>query len=244
MRGSKAAATELAEAEKALAAAEAEHAAVQARLSELAARRGALERALREAKEREGRHTAERERLLRDQAALDADGTAASLDGLRATVATADTAMQSADATAGAARSALATAREEEARLRGPVAEADRKAQRLETEVRTLQKLLAPAAGGRWPAVLDSIAAAKGYETALGAALGDDLDASADPAAPAHWSESGSGESDPALPDGVEPLASHVRGPAALARRLRQIGVVARADGAALRPKLLPGPRL
>ena len=242
--GSKAAATELAEAEKALATAETEHAAVQARLSELAARRGALERALREAKEREARHASERERLQRDQAALDADGTAASLDGLRATVATAEAAMQRADTATGAARNALATAREDEARLRGPVAEADRKAQRLETEVRTLQKLLAPAAGGRWPAVLDSIAAAKGYETALGAALGDDLDASADTGAPAHWSESGDGESDPALPDGIEPLAKHVRGPAALARRLRQIGVVARADGAAVRPKLLPGQRL
>lgn len=242
--GSKAAATELTEAETALTAAEAEHAAVQARLSELAARRGALERAVREAKERETRHAGERERLQRDQANLDADGTAASLDGLRATVATAAAAMQGADAAAAAARSSLAAAREAEAQLRGPLAEEDRKAQRLETEVRTLQKLLAPAAGGRWPAVLDSIAAAKGYETALGAALGDDLDASADPAAPAHWSDGGGGESDPALPDGVEPLAKHVRGPAALGRRLRQIGVVARADGAALRPKLLPGQRL
>ncbi|MCV9939643.1 AAA family ATPase [Boseaceae bacterium BT-24-1] len=242
--GSQAAATELAEAEKSLTVAEAEHAAVQARLSELAARRGALERAVREAKEREARHAGERERLQRDQAVLDADGTAASLDGLRATVATAETAMQGADTATGAARSALAAAREDETRLRGPLAEADRKAQRLETEVRTLQKLLAPAAGGRWPAILDSIAAAKGYETALGAALGDDLDASADPAAPAHWSDGGSGENDPALPDGVEPLAKHVRGPAALGRRLRQIGVVARADGAGLRPRLLPGQRL
>jgi chromosome segregation protein len=242
--GSKAAAAELAEAETALTAAEAEHAALQARLSELAARRGALERAVREAKEREARHAGERERLQRDQAALDADGTAASLDGLRATVETAAAAMQGADAATGAARSALAAAREAEAQLRGPLAEADRKAQRLETEVRTLQKLLAPSAGGRWPAVLDSIAAAKGYETALGAALGDDLDASADPAAPAHWSDGGGGESDPALPDGVEPLAKHVRGPAALGRRLRQIGVVARGDGAGLWPKLLPGQRL
>lgn len=239
-----ASAAALSEAETALAAAEAAHAAVQARLSELSARRGALERAVREAREHEARHGAERERLQRDQAALDADGTAASLGGLRAAVAAAETAMQGADLAAATARSTLAAAREDEARLRGPAAEADRKAQRLETEVRTLQKLLAPAAGGRWPAILDSIAAARGYETALGAALGDDLDASADPAAPAHWSDGGSGEGDPALPDGAEPLASHVRGPAALGRRLRQIGVVARGDGTALRAKLLPGQRL
>ncbi|WP_186420984.1 AAA family ATPase, partial [Bosea sp. CS1GBMeth4] len=74
--GAGTAATALSEAETALAAAETEHAAVQARLSELTARRGALERAVREAREREARHAAERERLQRDQAALDADGTA------------------------------------------------------------------------------------------------------------------------------------------------------------------------
>ncbi len=239
-----AAALELGEAEKLLTTAEAEHAAIQARLSELAARRGALERAIREAKEREARHASEREKLARDQAALDADGTAASLAGLRAGVAGAEAGMQAADAAAGAARTALAGAREEEARLRAPLAEADRKAQRLETEVRTLQKLLAPAAGGRWPAILDSITVAKGYETALGAALGDDLDASPDIAAPAHWLDSGEGGDDPALPDGAEALGSHVRGPAALARRLRQIGVVARGDGARLRARLLPGQRL
>lgn len=240
----KAAAVELADAERLLAAAEAEHAAVQARLSELAARRGALERAVREAREREARHATERERLQRDLSALDADGTAASLDGLRSAVVAGETAMQGADATAGAARAALAAAREEEARLRAPLAEAEKQAQRLETEVRTLQKLLAPASGGRWPAVLDAITVAKGYEAALGAALGDDLDASSDITAPAHWSESGPGESDPALPEGVEALGRHVRGPAALSRRLRQIGVVARADGAVLRAKLLPGQRL
>lgn len=240
----KAAAAELADAERLLTAAEAEHAAVQARLSELAARRGALERALREAKEREARHAGERERLQRDLSALDADGTAASLDGLRAAVAAGETAMQGADAAAGAARTTLAGAREEEARLRAPLAEAEKKAQRLETEVRTLQKLLAPAAGGRWPAVLEAITVAKGYETALGAALGDDLDASSDVTAPAHWSESGPDESDPALPEGTEALARHVRGPAALSRRLHQIGVVDRAEGAALRAKLLPGQRL
>ncbi|WP_332686135.1 chromosome segregation SMC family protein [Bosea sp. (in: a-proteobacteria)] len=238
------AATELAAAEKRLGAAEAEHAAVQQRLSELTARRGALERAIREAKEREGRHAAERDRLLRDQAALDADGTAATLDGLRGDVAAREAAMQGADTAAATARTALANSREEEARLRAPLAEADRTAQRLDTEIRTLQKLLAPATGGKWPAILDAITVAKGYEAALAAALGDDLDASPDLAAPAHWHDTGPGDADPALPEGAAALGRHVRGPAALLRRLRQIGVVARSDGARLRPQLQPGQRL
>jgi len=231
-------------AEAALASAEAEHGAAQAALSELGARRGAMERALREAREREARATSERDRLLRDQAALDAANAATPLDSLRKAVETAETAMRDADAAASAARATLAAAREREAQLRGPLAEADRKAQRLETEIRTLQKLLAPATGGRWPAILDSITVAKGFEIALGAALGDDLDAAGDVSAPTHWRDSGPGVGDPALPEGVEALAQHVRGPAALNRRLSEIGVVARGDGARLREALKPGQRL
>ncbi|RDJ23612.1 chromosome segregation protein SMC [Bosea caraganae] len=238
------AATALKQAEEALAAAEAAHATVQAQLSELSARRGALERALREAKEREARHVAERERVLRDQAALDADNSVAPVEALRAGLAKTEAAMRDADTAASAARTGLAAAREAETRLRAPLAEADRKAQRLETEIRTLQKLLAPAAGDRWPAVLEAIAVAKGFETALGAALGDDLDAASDITAPTHWLDTGEGGADPALPEGVEALARHARAPAALKRRLAQIGVIARADGPRLRDLLKPGQRL
>ncbi len=234
----------LAEAEAALAAAETAHGVLQAELSELSARRGALERALREATEREARHADERERLLRDQAALDGDDVSASLEKLRSGRDSDEARMREADATAAACRSALTAAREAEAQLRAPLAEADRKAQRLETEIRTLQKLLAPAAGGRWPAVIESITVAKGYEAALGAALGDDLDAASDAAAPAHWLDTGAGDGDPALPEGAEALGRHVTGAASLRRRLAQIGVVRREDGGRLRDSLKPGQRL
>ena len=50
--------------------------------------------------------------------------------------------------------------------------------------------------------------------------------------------------SDPALPDGVEPLARYVKAPAQLARRLAQIGVVDRETGARLGPSLKAGQRL
>lgn len=229
------------QAEQALAAAEAEQTAAQAALSDLAARRGALERTLRETREREGRAGAERDKLQRDQAAIEAASTGAPLDGLRQALAVTEAAMQAADTQAAAARAGLAGARESEARMRGPLAEADRKAQRLETEVGTLRKLLAPAAGDRWPAIIEAVRVAKGFEIALGAALGDDLDASADTAAPAHWRETGVGDRDPALPAGVESLALHVKGPPALARRLAHIGVVARAEGENLYARLAPG---
>jgi chromosome segregation protein len=73
----------------------------------------------------------------------------------------------------------------------------------------------------------------KGYETALGAALGDDLDAPVEPAAPIHWAGAPADAGDPVLPAGVVPLSDFIiAAPEAMARRLAQIGVVARADGA------------
>ena len=92
--------------------------------------------------------------------------------------------------------------------------------------------------------MVDSIAVARGFEPALGAALGDDLDASTDAEAPAHRSGLAPAPDDPALPAGVESLADRVEVPAALARRLAQIGVVARDEGKALAALLRPGQRL
>src|SRR5258708_18550646 len=60
-----------------------------------------------------------------------------------------------------------------------------------------------------------------------------------------HWAGAGPDAGDPALPEGVEPLAAHVKAPHELARRLAQIGIVpARADGPRLAALLKPGQRL
>ncbi len=68
--------------------------------------------------------------------------------------------------------------------------------------------------------LLDHLTPAAGYERALGAALGDDLEAGL-----AAWTGAAPHPSDPAPPAGAEPLATHVEAPAALARRLAQIFV-------------------
>ena len=91
---------------------------------------------------------------------------------------------------------------------------------------------------------VDAVSVARGYEAALGAALGDDLDASVDEAAPAHWSMLTPVDEDPSLPAGASPLAARVSAPPALARRLAQVGMVARADGKRLAQELKPGQRL
>ena len=90
--------------------------------------------------------------------------------------------------------------RRSEARSRGPLATAEREAQALETEARTLANLLGAGAARDFPPVVDAIAVARGYEAALGAALGDDLEAPVDEAAPAHWSRVPPDPADPQLP--------------------------------------------
>jgi chromosome segregation protein len=117
-------------------------------------------------------------------------------------------------------------------------------ASRLRTEIDTLGKLLRPTGDLQYPPILDQLAVVPGYELALGAALGDDLDAPAVADAPVHWELTQGGRDDPALPEGVEPLSSYVQGPSELTRRLRQIGLIDRVQGALLRDALKPGQRL
>ena len=117
-------------------------------------------------------------------------------------------------------------------------------ATRLGAEEAGLTKLLAVNESDLWPPLIDAVTVSPGYEKALGAALGEDLNAAADVAAPVHWEVLPPFESAPGLPEGVQPLANFVDAPAALARRLAQIGLVEDADGPRLLSLLRPGQRL
>src|SRR5271166_433602 len=233
------------DAQRRLASAEADLAEAQAASSDLNARRHALGAAAAEEGRRLARLEGDYAGIERELAALRASGADDSERETRA-----EAAAELADALAAAEEATLAAeerhaeAREAEARSREPLAAAERAAQALETEARTLENLLGAMSGREFPPVVDAITVARGAEAALGAALGDDLDAPADEKAPAHWSLVEAEEGDPALPDGVEPLASRVTAPPALRRRLAQIGIVARADGKRLSALLKPGQRL
>src|ERR1700758_3129631 len=124
------------------------------------------------------------------------------------------------EATVQESEAAQVAARAKLEAARAPLAEADKRVQRLETEARTISKLVNGETKNLWPPIIDGVTVAKGYEKALGAALGDDLDAPVDPSAPMRWTNSGVTDGDPALPDGVEALAAHVDAPTELARRL------------------------
>ncbi len=112
------------------------------------------------------------------------------------------------------------------------------------TERETIAKLLARGDEDAYPPAVDFIRVSPGYEAALGAALGDDLEAPIDPEAAVHWRRLDLPAEDHALPADAEPLDMHVEAPMELTRRLRQIGVVKRTDGARLQPHLKPGQRL
>ncbi len=142
------------------------------------------------------------------------------------------------------AEEALAGARDREASAREHASQLRLRLKQIETEAATLIKVLKPEDARRWRPVVDSIAVAAGYETALGAALGDDLDVPLDAQAPIRWTTIPAQAADPALPAGVEPLSRYVTAPPELARRLAQVGVVAAADGARLQRDLKPGQRL
>ncbi|MFA5956916.1 chromosome segregation protein SMC [Hyphomicrobium sp.] len=112
------------------------------------------------------------------------------------------------------------------------------------TERETIAKLLARGDEDAYPPAVDYIRVSPGYETALGAALGDDLEAPIAPEASVHWRHLDLPAEDHALPADAEPLVMHVEAPMELTRRLRQIGVVKRSEGARLQPHLKPGQRL
>ncbi len=161
-----------------------------------------------------------------------------------------------------AARAALDAANAELARVRARVESAERewgRAAAAESEARelaraaddALRKLKSEAAGldtlfdnGKvtsFPRALDSVRPEAGYEAAVAAALGEDLDAALDPRAPAYWA--GAKARTQAWPAGVTPLAPHMTAPPALAARLAMVGVV-EGEGGELAKALPVGARL
>ncbi|MEP1206659.1 MAG: chromosome segregation protein SMC [Rhizobiaceae bacterium] len=134
-------------------------------------------------------------------------------------------------------------ARESEQAARSPVNDAQARINEIETEARTLARVLNSGGKDLFPAVLENIRAQAGFEKALGAALGEDLEMPVDQSAPAHWAlVAADGDAD--LPSGIPSLAEFVSAPSELARRLAQIGIVEKDQGPALAGQLKPGQRL
>jgi chromosome segregation protein len=143
---------------------------------------------------------------------------------------------------------AAETARQEADRQASEAAEpaqnAEREVERLSAEAATIAAMLGGAESDLWPPLVDAVRVEPDHEIALAAAFGDDLDAPADRAAAIHWDTLAPLDDVAPLPDGAIPLARFVSGPAAIERRLSQVGLVARENGKKLQSRLRPGQRL
>lgn len=156
---------------------------------------------------------------LGDSAALSATLTESirAADAAEAAIAGAEAALAAAEADREAIAVDLTT-------IEAGLAEARAALAALDGEAATLERALAAARSDE-DRILDQLRVSPGYEAALAAALGDDLDAGTDAQAARSWSGADAAKNDPALPTGTRPLAEFVEAPPALSRRLAQVAV-------------------
>ncbi len=157
--------------------------------------------------------------------------------------------LDTATAELASARAALESAEDERAKAqaaetiaRDATRKLDEHLGRLTAEARALAQIVAQQRRGGFASALDEVAPDKGFEIALAAALGDDLDAALDIMAPAFWG--GRDARTPSWPSGATPLAPLIKAPQALAARIAYVALVARKDGDRLQGTLEPGMRL
>ena len=232
--------------------ARAEVEAVEQRLSTLSrararaeAERDALGGRIEEARQRRQRLEHDLARAREERAVLEQAGPADS--ALAVAVATEQDRVAHFEAARAAlqkAEAARGQAEQRERGLRETLREAAAALAGSEAERAALAALLDDPSAGPGRALWDRITVKPGFEAAVGAALGDDLQASSEEDAPIHWRTLPKARGIVPLPEGAAPLADAVRAPKALAARLAQIGVVAEEDGARLQVALSTGQRL
>lgn len=215
----------------------------QAALAEARARQEAAEAGAAAARQRVEKLKADEARLAAELANLpDIAALRVALETARQAEADAEIALADCERAVERADAALAEAREAEASAEPGRAEADKAVRALEAEIAGLARLLRKAEATNTPPVIDRIRTEDGYERAVAAALGDDLQASTDRAAALYWA--GAGPQGQPLPDGATPLTQFVDAPNELAARLSQCGLIAAEDGPRLARALKTGQRL
>lgn len=211
----------------------------------IAARRAELERTIGENRKRLKQTEDKIEAIVRERADIERRMTErVDLEEEQRAVDAAEMQLRGAETVLEEAEAGLVADREAERQARTPVASLEQALNRAEAEAETLASVLSLEEADLWPAIVDAVKVAPGYELALAAALGDDLNASADTAAPSHWREPGPFDADGGLPDGIEPLTAMVDCPPVLERRLRQVGIVGAEIGPEMQRLLRTGQRL
>ena len=236
------AARTLEKAAEVMASAEREADVAAGSLAEARAARSSADKAANEAQARAARVQRQADETERDLAGVEARiGEMADLEALSKAVAVAEQVVADREQAAREAEGELEAARAEEAAASAPLAELRTRLSGLETEAKTLARVIqAGANGGGAKPVLDEVSARTGYERALATALGSDLDASREEGAALRWTLADA-NGDPPLPEGMTPLAEYVTAPAELHRRLWQVGVVEGSPSEATIATLGPG---
>lgn len=189
-------------------------------------------------------------RLEQNQESLselgDEDTLISALEDAKSALASAEKAHEDAQASVDAKTSTANDAEGAVDQSRSPLSKAENELAALNSEITALERLVTQFQPDdhRLEPVLSKVKPTKGYERALGAVLGDDLNAPVDDTASQFWTKA-SVSADQKLPKGVEVLSNKVKAPAILGNRLDQCGVVETVeDGDRLQSKLKPGQRL
>ncbi len=215
-------------------------------VARLAARHQSAERLLQDAQT-----TLTRSEEAEVKASEEAKTARAELANAEQAQVSAEAALAKAGEAAGAAEETLAeiethreAAQSKEAEARAGRSSADGEVKALQAEVAALARLVDrdTAEGGQ---VMDLLTVKSGFEKALGAALADDLRAPViEGDAPSGWASLPAYDTPAPLPKSATALTEAVSVPPVLARRLSQVGLVDKADGARLQAELQPGQRL
>jgi len=212
----------------------------------LEATRATLEREVHEMAARHHRLVDRRAEIERQRGMLEAEALpSGTVEAAQAQVSAAEGQMIDAGAAADSAEHRLGDAEAVAQSARAPLETAETERRKLRTEAQALSELLAHAAERDAIPLIDLLQVEPGFEAALGAALGEDLKAPLDVAAPAHWNSLSPYDAPPELPTEADSLAHHVTAPPVLHRRLSQIGIVRdSATASRLQERLRPGQRL
>ncbi|MGB0906474.1 MAG: chromosome segregation protein SMC [Maricaulaceae bacterium] len=134
------------------------------------------------------------------------------------------------------------TAEKEDRAARDALAETKQTVSKLEAECEALKRVLARGNNAQWTPALAKIDVKKGYEQALAAALGEDLDAAIGEQAPVIWG--GANTPTQPLPAGTTPLSDYANAPDEMSARLSQIGLADKDNITDFASALKPGQRL
>lgn len=113
----------------------------------------------------------------------------------------------------------------------------------LNAEIRAIRAILQNDEVGEWTNVIEELKVQKGYEAALGAALGDELNAPCDPDAPTYWSNITTEQGASAFEGTTETLNQFVSGVKALELRLSQVAIIDASDAENIIKQLKQGQR-